>query len=70
MIVSNVGGLPELVQDGYVGYVVEPNVNSIAEGIASFYRHDKEAQFRTNIIDEKKKYSWDTFGKELLKLID
>jgi len=70
MIVSNVGGLPELVQDGYVGYVVEPNVNSIAEGIASFYRHDKEAQFRINIIDEKKKYSWDTFGKELLKLID
>jgi len=70
MIVSNVGGLPELVQDGYVGYVVEPNVNSIAEGIASFYRHDKEAQFRTNIIDEKKKYSWDTFGKELLKLIE
>ncbi|MGE8291041.1 MAG: glycosyltransferase family 4 protein [Sphingobacterium sp.] len=70
MIVSNVGGLPELVQDGYVGYVVEPNVNSIAEGIVSFYRHDKEAQFRTNIIDEKKKYSWDTFGKELLKLID
>jgi len=70
MIVSNVGGLPELVQDGSVGYVVEPNVNSIAEGIVSFYRHDKEAQFRTNIIDEKKKYSWDTFGKELLKLID
>jgi len=70
MIVSNVGGLPELVQDGYVGYVVEPNINSIAEGIVSFYRHDKEAQFRTNIIDEKKKYSWDTFGKELLKLID
>jgi len=70
MIVSNVGGLPELVEDGYVGYVVEPNVNSIAEGIVSFYRHDKEAQFRTNIIDEKKKYSWDTFGKELLKLID
>ncbi|MEI2273979.1 glycosyltransferase [Sphingobacterium sp. ML3W] len=70
MIVSNVGGLPELVQDGSVGYVVEPNVNSIAEGIVSFYRHDKEAQFRTNIIDEKKKYSWDTFGKELLKLIE
>lgn len=70
MIVSNVGGLPELVQDGYVGYVVDPDVDSIATGIASFYHHDKEKQFRTNIIDEKKKYSWDTFCNELLKLID
>ncbi|MFU1856013.1 glycosyltransferase family 4 protein [Sphingobacterium sp. NGMCC 1.201703] len=70
MIVSNVGGLPELVQDGYVGYVVGPDVDSIATGIASFYHHDKEKQFRTNIIDEKKKYSWDTFCNELLKLID
>lgn len=70
MIVSNVGGLPELVQDGYVGYVVGPDVDSIATGIVSFYHHDKEKQFRTNIIDEKKKYSWDTFCNELLKLID
>jgi len=70
MIVSNVGGLPELVQDGYVGYVVEPDAGQIADGIFSFYHHDKEEQFRTNIIDEKKKYSWDTFGNELLKLAD
>ncbi|WP_104382586.1 glycosyltransferase [Sphingobacterium sp. HMA12] len=70
MIVSNVGGLPELVQDGSVGYVVEPDVNGIVNGIVSFYHHDKEGQFRTNIIDEKKKYSWDTFGNELLKLVD
>ncbi|KKO90384.1 glycosyl transferase family 1 [Sphingobacterium sp. Ag1] len=70
MIVSNVGGLPELVQDGYVGYVVEPDARQIADGIFSFYHHDKEEQFRTNIIDEKKKYSWDTFGNELLKLAD
>jgi len=69
MIVSNVGGLPELVQNGYVGYVVEPNALQIADGIVSFYHHDKEEQFRTNIIDEKKKYSWDTFGSEILRLV-
>lgn len=68
MIVSNVGGLPELVHNEYVGYVVEPNARQIADGIFSFYHHDKEEQFRTNIIDEKKKYSWDTFGSEILKL--
>lgn len=70
MIVSNVGGLPELVKDDYVGYVVEPNSEDIAHGIASFYQKGKEDQFRNNIIDEKKKYSWDTFSNELLKLAD
>ncbi|WP_333862330.1 glycosyltransferase [Sphingobacterium sp.] len=70
MIVSNVGGLPELVRNEYVGYVVEPNARQIADGIFSFYHHDKEEQFRTNIIDEKRKYSWDTFGSEILKLAD
>ncbi|MDR2273948.1 MAG: glycosyltransferase [Sphingobacterium sp.] len=70
MIVSNVGGLPELVQDSYVGYVVEPNVSGIVDGIVSFYKYEKEAQFRTNIIDEKQKYSWNTFGNELLKLVE
>lgn len=68
MIVSNVGGLPELVADGYVGYVVEPDPLSIADGIVSFYQNNKEGQFRTNILDEKQKYSWDTFGNEILKL--
>ncbi|WP_293884274.1 MULTISPECIES: glycosyltransferase [unclassified Sphingobacterium] len=68
MIVSNVGGLPELVRDSYVGYVVEPKAEEIAERIFSFYHYNKEEQFRTNIIDEKRKYSWETFGNELLKL--
>lgn len=68
MIVSNVGGLPELVQDSYVGYVVEPKAEEIAERIFSFYHYNKEEQFRTNIIDEKRKFSWETFGDELLKL--
>lgn len=68
MIVSNVGGLPELVQDSYVGYVVEPKAEEIAERIFSFYHYNKEEQFRTNIIDEKRKFSWETFSDELLKL--
>ncbi len=70
MIVSNVGGLPELVQHEYVGYVVEPDARQMADGIFSFYHYNKEEQFRRNLIDEKKKYSWDTDGNELLKLVD
>ncbi|MEN5194605.1 glycosyltransferase [Sphingobacterium faecium] len=68
MIVTRVGGLPELVHDQVVGSVVEPNTEEIAKGIVAFYQDDKCDRFRENIKVEKKKYSWDTFGKEILRL--
>ncbi|WP_447767132.1 glycosyltransferase [Sphingobacterium faecium] len=68
MIVTRVGGLPELVHDQVVGLVVEPNTEEIAKGIIAFYQDDKCDRFRENIKVEKKKYSWDTFGKEILRL--
>lgn len=68
MIVTRVGGLPELVHDGLVGTVVEPNVAEIAKGIASFYDQNKGSVFRENMKEEKKKYSWDIFGEEIIRL--
>lgn len=68
MIVTRVGGLPELVHDQVVGSVVEPNTEEIAKGIVAFYEDGNCDRFRENIKVEKKKYSWDTFGKEILRL--
>ncbi|MNY26333.1 D-inositol-3-phosphate glycosyltransferase [compost metagenome] len=68
MIVTRVGGLPELVHDGLVGTVVEPNVAEIVKGIASFYDQNKGSVFRENMKEEKKKYSWDIFGEEIIRL--
>ena len=58
MIVTNVGGLPETVPNNIVGYVCEPNAESIAESISKFYTEKKETEFVQNILLEKKKYSW------------
>jgi D-inositol-3-phosphate glycosyltransferase len=59
MLVTNVGGLPEMIPDGKVGYVVEPNSSAITEALLDFYINKKEAYFTQNVMLEKKKYSWD-----------
>lgn len=61
MLVTNVGGLAEIVPDGKVGYVCEVNEDSVAQAIghfASLNPQQREAQFRENIQNEKQKYSW------------
>jgi D-inositol-3-phosphate glycosyltransferase len=58
MLVTNVGGLPEIVPHGKVGYVVEPNPIAIADALVDFYANHREFTMRDNIKVEKKKYAW------------
>ena len=58
MIVTNVGGLPAMVPDEKTGLVAEPNAASIAEKIIHFFQMDENILVQ-NIIEEKKKYSWE-----------
>ena len=66
MVVTNVGGLAEVVPDGKVGFVAEPEPASIASAILKFYEPGSIPDLRQNILDEKKKYSWDAFTTVLL----
>ena len=59
MITTGVGGLPEMVPDGVVGYVVHPDARSVADAICSFFEGHKENEFSENVKKEKKKFSWD-----------
>lgn len=58
MIVTNVGGLAEIVPDGKVGYVVEPEPKQIADAIVRYFNEEREAAFTEGVREEKKKYSW------------
>ncbi len=69
MVVTNVGGLPEVVPDGKVGFVAEPNPTSIADAILKFYEPDSIPDLHENIIAEKKKYSWEAFTKVLMDAV-
>lgn len=58
MIVTRVGGLPEIVPDGRVGLVCEPDVESIAQALQELYAGDRLQTLKENFADERKRFSW------------
>lgn len=69
MLVTNVGGLPEIVPDGKIGYVVEPDAQSIADALLKFYKENHEEEFTQGVREEKSKYSWDRMTSAVLKSV-
>ena len=68
MVVTNVGGLAEVVPDGKTGFVTGPDATEIATAILKFYSPDSLPGLQENIRQEKQKYSWDTFLNSLLSV--
>ncbi|HET6991118.1 MAG TPA: glycosyltransferase [Bacteroidia bacterium] len=58
-LVTNVGGLGEIIFHGKSGYVVEPDAKAIADSIVDYYENNREKSFVNATIEEKKKYGWD-----------
>jgi glycosyltransferase involved in cell wall biosynthesis len=58
MIVTKVGGLPEIVPDGEAGYVVEVDENAIAAGIVRFFEEEKVAEMTKVVMERKALFSW------------
>jgi glycosyltransferase involved in cell wall biosynthesis len=69
MLVTNVGALADTVPDGKVGFVVEPNSESIATGILKLYELGVD-YFHSNLQIEKRKYSWETMINNFIKLFN
>ncbi|GGH71834.1 glycosyltransferase involved in cell wall biosynthesis [Filimonas zeae] len=57
MLVTNVGGLADMVPDGKVGVVASPDAESVANHIEELYRTGA-AFYMPGLREEKKKYSW------------
>lgn len=58
MVVTNVGGLKEMIPDGKVGFIVPPNADKLADAIVRFFSENKSEEFARNMEEEKQKYSW------------
>lgn len=67
MIVTNVGGLTAMVPDGIVGLVAQPDSQSIAEKIISFFETGA-AHFTPGLQEEKKKYTWSKIANAIIEL--
>ena len=69
MLVTNVGGLAEIVPHNKVGYVCDINIEDIANCILDFYNNDRESDFSENTKKEKNRFSWQVLVKEIDNLI-
>ena len=69
IVVTNVGGLPEIVPHNKVGYVVDVDPNEISIAINQFYNEDKEEEFIENVKQEKIKYSWSNMATQIINTL-
>ena len=67
MLVTDVGGLAEIVPDGKVGYVVNPDEHQIADALVDFFENKRQDQFTDGILAEKKQYAWSNMTRSVRK---
>lgn len=58
MIVTRVGGLPEIVIDGKEGYIVEVSPEAIADALVDFFTQQRAAEFAPHLAKAKERFSW------------
>lgn len=68
MLVTNVGGLPEVVPHNKVGFVSQPEPNQIAEYLQKYFSENLSETFRSNLKTEKEKFSWEKLTERILEL--
>lgn len=68
MLVTDVGGLREIVPDGKVGYVTELGPQPIATALVDFFENQRYDNFVKNIQVEKQKYSWSQLVDTLVSI--
>ncbi len=68
ILVTNVGGLSEIVPDGKVGYSVQPNPDAITIALIDFLEHNHNEEFIENIKIEKMRFTWQRMVEVIEKL--
>ena len=68
MLVTNVGGLAEIVPHNMCGYTLPLDHTAISDSLIDFFENKREAEMVQNVKKEKKKYEWSSFINSLLEL--
>ncbi len=59
VIVTSVGGLPEVVEDGRTGYVVPPcDAEALADAVVRFFEQNRCQEFSTAIGKQQERFAW------------
>ncbi|MDT8323906.1 MAG: glycosyltransferase [Bacteroidota bacterium] len=69
VIATDVGGLAEVVIDGRTGAIVPPQQpRALADAVVEFFEAGRFEAYRANVMEEKKKYSWDHMAEGIVEL--
>lgn len=68
MLVTDVGGLSEIIPHGKVGYVVPPQKIKIKNALKDFFKNNYAGLFSRNIIEEKKRFEWNKMTETIYEL--
>ena len=68
MIVTDVGGLAEIVPDGRVGFVCPPTAEGVAAAVERIADPQTLVRFRENCLDERKRFSWERMCDRITEL--
>lgn len=69
MVVTDTGGLPEMVEDGVAGLVVKEDCTAIAEAIYRFFSEkDLREQLHAGVSKNASLFTWDKMSKGILDL--
>jgi len=68
MLVTDVGGLREIVPHMKCGYVVKPDPKEIADAIADFFDKNRKASFTAWVRKEKERFSWNKMTDSIVEV--
>lgn len=68
MIVTRVGGLPEIVPQGEAGYVIDQDAAELADAVLDFYQNKKAVSLKEGVARMKQQFSWTVFTATLEEL--
>ncbi len=68
MLVTRVGGLPEMIPDQKIGYVVSPEPEAIADALYDFLKNNRKEAFTVQVKKEKQKFLWSSMVSAILEV--
>lgn len=70
VIVTNVGGLAEMVESGKTGFIAErPTPEEISSAISKVFSNDVIKSMGISITEYKRRHSWDSLAGSIMRLI-
>jgi len=69
MLVTDVGGLSEIIAHGKAGYVVKPEAKDIKNALVDFFENNRMENYTQNVIKEKERFTWEKMTETIYALV-